>query len=253
MIAAIAPGCPSPDACMRRPRSRTRRIPSARETTPAATIAEYWPIEWPAAKAGVRAGWPAAARRSSRARRKAIEAARRAGWALTVRSRSSLGPSQARRDSGSPRASSAAANTAAAAGETSARARPMPTACEPWPGKTNASVDIGLLVGAGARASCREHAAGSGPGSVERTGPGRDARARARCTGRVRPNGACSRESRATLHHSAPRARLPAWPISLRSAPRVRAPPALARRARGRARRAPPARGPTARARTGRA
>ena len=31
MIAAIAPGCPSPEACMRRPRSRTRRIPSASE------------------------------------------------------------------------------------------------------------------------------------------------------------------------------------------------------------------------------
>ncbi len=110
--------------------------------------------------------------------------------------------------------------------------------------------------GCRARASCREHAAGSGPGSVERTGPGRDARARARCTGRVRPNGACSRESRATLHHSAPPATLRTWPISLRSTPRVRAPPVRDPRVRfrpTRARRAPPARGPTARARTGRA
>ena len=39
---------------------------------------------------------------------------------------------------GSPRASSASARTAAAAGEASARALPMPTDWDPWPGKTNA-------------------------------------------------------------------------------------------------------------------
>ena len=52
MIAAIAPSSPEPDACMARPRARTSRMPSSREMTPAATSALYWPIEWPAAKAG---------------------------------------------------------------------------------------------------------------------------------------------------------------------------------------------------------
>ena len=59
--------------------------------------------------------------------RAAIEAASSAGWALTVWSSSSAGPSQARRERDSPRASSASCQTAAASGETSARALPMPT------------------------------------------------------------------------------------------------------------------------------
>ena len=75
-----------------------------------------------------------------------MEAARSAGWAFSVRSSRSAGPSQASALSGSPRAASAAANTAAAAGEDAARSRPMPTACEPWPGKTNANWGIGRRV-----------------------------------------------------------------------------------------------------------
>src|SRR5437773_2644704 len=47
-IAAIAPSRPEPLACMRSPRSRTRRTPSGSESALAATIAEYWPMEWPA-------------------------------------------------------------------------------------------------------------------------------------------------------------------------------------------------------------
>ena len=47
-IAAIAPSRPAPLACIRRPRSRTRRMPSGRLSALEATIAEYWPIEWPA-------------------------------------------------------------------------------------------------------------------------------------------------------------------------------------------------------------
>ena len=168
MIAAIAPGWPSPEACMRRPRSRTRRIPSASEITPVATRAEYWPMEWPAAKVGTSGALPAAALCSSSARRKAIEAASSAGWALTVRSSSSAGPSQARRERGSPSASSAWAKTAAAAGETAASARPMPTACEPWPGKTKARLDIVVAVprangpGAAASLACSRDAGPSG-------------------------------------------------------------------------------------------
>ncbi len=67
-----------------------------------------------------------------------MEAASRAGWAFSVRLRSSSGPSHASRVMGSPRASSAAANTAAAAGEASARVRPIPTDWLPWPGNTSA-------------------------------------------------------------------------------------------------------------------
>ena len=60
---------------------------------------------------------PAAAQRSRSAARIAIEAARSAGWAFSVRSSASAGPSQASALIGSPRAASAAAKTAAAAGE----------------------------------------------------------------------------------------------------------------------------------------
>ena len=97
MRAAIAPSRPPPDACMRRPRSRTSRMPSASEMTPAATSAEYWPIEWPAAKAGRGSSIPAAAQRSRIAARIAIEVARIAGWAFSVRSSRSAGPSQVER------------------------------------------------------------------------------------------------------------------------------------------------------------
>ena len=122
MRAAIAPSRPWPDACISRPRSRTSRTPSARSSAPAATSAEYWPIEWPAAKAGV--GAVEARRRPSArgcASRIAIDAASSAGWAFSVRSRRSAGPSQASALIGSPRAASAAAKTAAAAGEDAAR------------------------------------------------------------------------------------------------------------------------------------
>src|SRR4029078_13122761 len=43
----------------------------------------------------------------------------------------------------SPRAASVAAHTAAAAGEDVARFRPMPTDCEPWPGKTKGGEGLG--------------------------------------------------------------------------------------------------------------
>ena len=84
MSAAIAPSRPWPEACISRPRSRTRRRPSSSESAPAATRAEYWPIEWPAMKAGVGAASPSAAQRSRSASRIAIEVARIAGWAFSV-------------------------------------------------------------------------------------------------------------------------------------------------------------------------
>ena len=47
-VAAIAPLRSLPEACIWRPRSRTSRTASDREIEPAATRAEYWPMEWPA-------------------------------------------------------------------------------------------------------------------------------------------------------------------------------------------------------------
>ena len=116
MIAAIAPSRPGPDACIRRPRSRTSRTPSASEITPAATNAEYWPIEWPAAKRGRVVDRRASAHRS------------RSGGQVGDRGREErrlgvLGPVEVlgravpgERLIGSPRAASASAKTAAAAG-----------------------------------------------------------------------------------------------------------------------------------------
>ncbi|MBF8290708.1 MAG: hypothetical protein HW391_1676 [Chloroflexi bacterium] len=136
MIAAIAPSLPWPDACIWRPRSRTSRTPSSSEMTSAATMAEYWPMECPAANRGAGNASPAAADRSRSAARKAMDVARSAGWAFSVRFSVSSGPLQASSLIGSPRAAFAAAKTAAAAGETWARAWPIPTDCDPWPGKT---------------------------------------------------------------------------------------------------------------------
>src|SRR5690242_7219977 len=71
-----------------------------------------------------------------------MDVARSAGCAFSVRLSVSAGPSNARRDNGSPRAESASAKTAAAAGEAAASALPIPTDCEPWPGNTRAEEDI---------------------------------------------------------------------------------------------------------------
>src|SRR5258708_10565112 len=73
----------------------------------------------------------------------AIDTASSAGWVLAVRLRSCSGPSRQRRASGSPRAASASSKVARAAGETAAQALPIPTFCDPWPGKTKATRRIG--------------------------------------------------------------------------------------------------------------
>ncbi len=65
-------------------------------------------------------------------------AVRMAGWVFAVSPSSSSGPSKQSFESRKPSASSARLQTAAAAGEDSAKARPMPTACEPCPGKRKA-------------------------------------------------------------------------------------------------------------------
>ena len=138
-MAAIEPS--SDEDCISSPRRRTRRRPSASESTPAATMALYWPIEWPAKNAGVSRVAPDASASSRSASRRAIEEASSAGWALTVRSSVGPGPSQERRLIGCPSTASASAKTAAAAGECDDRSRPMPTVWDPWPGKTYATAN----------------------------------------------------------------------------------------------------------------
>ncbi len=99
-------------------------------------MALYWPIEWPAWKAGE------ADARSRLGRQVALEgacaateAASSAGCALTVRSSSSAGPSQASaRDGLAEGLVGLLPDGPAAAEDASASARPMPTDCEPWPG-----------------------------------------------------------------------------------------------------------------------
>jgi hypothetical protein len=163
-IAAMAPSRPAPLACIRRPRSRTRRIPSGSDNALAATIAEYWPIECPAWKRGLGRVMPKADARSCTATRYAIDVASRAGCAFTVRFSRSSGPSKARLEMDSPRASSAAANTAAAASDAAATARPIPTVCDPWPGKTRAK----LVMSSG---SGRHMGSGRAAAGAERRGP----------------------------------------------------------------------------------
>ncbi len=63
-----------------------------------------------------------------------------AGWVFSVSVRSRSNPSNISRDSFCDSASSISWNVSRAAGNASASARPMPTACEPWPGKTKARV-----------------------------------------------------------------------------------------------------------------
>ena len=136
-IAAIAPTPAGTASCMNWPRARTRATASAKDSAPAATLAEYSPSECPAANAAPSSFSGERARRSASA---AIECVRIAGWVLAVSFSSSSGPSKHSLESGNPRTRSASSKTARAAGETSQSALPMPTACEPWPGKSRARV-----------------------------------------------------------------------------------------------------------------
>jgi len=110
-IAAMAPGWRSPASFISRPRSRTRRSPSAKESALAAARAVISPRLCPATAAG-RTG-PAT---DSRARSAARLVMYSAGWVLYVSFRASAGPSQHRREKGSPSMSSACWKISRAAG-----------------------------------------------------------------------------------------------------------------------------------------
>ena len=76
--------------------------------------------------------------RDSSSRAAAMLTVRMAGCVFSVSTSRSSGPSKQRPLSDSPSAASASSNTARHSGNDSASARPMPTFCEPCPGKTNA-------------------------------------------------------------------------------------------------------------------
>ena len=138
----MAPAPTGTARCMARPRRFSRRAASRRLRAPAAARAVYSPREWPATKAALSESLnpPSLSSTASTARLTAI----RAGWAFSVRVRSASGPSNMSRVRRCPRASSISSKTRRAEPKASASARPIPTAWDPWPGKTK-PVDIQIL------------------------------------------------------------------------------------------------------------
>src|SRR3989449_512295 len=135
MMAAMAPVPTGTASCMNSPRLRTTLIASRKRIAPATTSAEYSPRLWPAASAGRRP-------RSAQAAAAATLAVRTAGCVLAVSASSLSGPSNITRRRSKPRAALASSKTARAPAEASWNALPMPTDCEPWPGKRNAIIDV---------------------------------------------------------------------------------------------------------------
>src|SRR5882672_8147807 len=123
-------------SCIACPRARTRRTASSSESASAATSAEYSPSEWPAANAGKgKSGM-----RSRMAASRAQLIATMAGCAFAVSVRRSSGPSRISLDSGSPSAASARSNASRAALDVVSTSLPIPTDCDPCPGKSHATL-----------------------------------------------------------------------------------------------------------------
>ena len=124
-------------SCMRRPRRarRPRRPPArARRRRRAPTTRRGCARDGDGRSPAV----------SSRTRNAATLAARMAGCACSVMTSTSSGPSKQRRESARPRRSSASSNTRRATGNESARSRPIPTLCEPWPGRRQTATGAGI-------------------------------------------------------------------------------------------------------------
>ena len=131
----MVPGRSSAANCMALPRSRTSRVPSAKESAPEATRAVYSPRLWPAQAAGKRP-------RRSTASRTTRLITKVASWALAVRVSSSIGASRRRAVRSRPASSEASDATSHEGWST--QARPIPERCDPCPGKVKAST-CGLL------------------------------------------------------------------------------------------------------------
>ncbi len=132
MIAAIAPTPAGTASCIACARKRTSGTASRNASAPAATSAVYSPRLCPATMSG--RGPPAA----SHARQTATPAVSITGCVFTVRSSAPSRSEDTSAQRSSPSASDASAKVSRTAG---CVAYPdiMPTDCEPWPGKTNAS------------------------------------------------------------------------------------------------------------------
>src|SRR3972149_3034509 len=73
--------------------------------------------------------------------------ARMAGCAFAVKVSVSWGPSKQRRAKSEPSAGPPISKSPRASGACSQKSRPIPTCCEPWPGKTSAILVIAWKVG----------------------------------------------------------------------------------------------------------
>ena len=138
-MAAIVPPTRWPSSAINSPRRRTNCSALSKSSAPAATSAEYSPKLWPATTSGCK---PCA----SSTRNTATLCVSRAGWATSVAVSSSAGPSLISRESSISSTASACSITAAAAGYCSATSAPMPTYCDPCPGKIKAIIIAGAPI-----------------------------------------------------------------------------------------------------------
>ena len=119
-------------SCMNSPRLRTSAHGVREASAPATTSAEYSPRLWPAARSGVRP-------RSASAAAAATLAVSTAGWVLAVSVSSASGPLEAEaREREAERLVGLVARRRRRPARPRRTRAPMPTACEPWPGKRNA-------------------------------------------------------------------------------------------------------------------
>ena len=120
-------------SCMYWPRRRTVRTASASESAPAATSAEYSPRLWPATQSGRTPRATSGAQRGD---------ARGQDRGLRVRGelQLGLGPLEAQPREREAEGRVGLVEDLAALREGLGSARPIPTCCEPWPGKTNATL-----------------------------------------------------------------------------------------------------------------
>src|SRR4051794_34034702 len=134
MMAAIAPAPAGTASCMASPRKRTSLMASSSLSAEEATSALYSPSEWPAALAGSGSFVV-----SFNAASAAMLVARIAGWVLRVSVSSASGPSKQIALMLSPSARSARSNTSREEENAIARSFPIPTNCDPCPGKHQAT------------------------------------------------------------------------------------------------------------------
>ena len=137
--AAMLPGARSPASFISHPRSRTIFTPSSKLSAPAAHRALNSPRLCPATKAGA-----STSPDSSMVASAAMLCVKIAGCVLKVSPSAVSGPSKHNCVRPKPSAASARSKMPLATGRRRARSLPIPTNCDPWPGKTYAVVMLGI-------------------------------------------------------------------------------------------------------------